>query len=273
MARAAMFVQHSVTDPDGRIEGFPVAIAEAMSRRCRWSRPGTAASPSTCGTASPASSSRRATSPAWPRPWRGCSPTRRRRAGDGPGRPGLGARASVAAGRLRAAARAHGAAGAGARRRAAGPEPMARPAAVTLFVLAYRQEAFVRAAIEGAFAQTYAAARDRPVGRRQPRRHLRGDAGDGGRPIPGRTGWCSTATREEPRADRARQPGDGARDRRLRGAERRRRRLAPGAGGAARRRLAGRRRPGDGGALAACAGSARTAPPRPTRRRGRRWPG
>ena len=30
MARAAMFVQHSVTDPDGRIEGFPVAIAEAM---------------------------------------------------------------------------------------------------------------------------------------------------------------------------------------------------------------------------------------------------
>jgi glycosyltransferase involved in cell wall biosynthesis len=30
MARASMFVQHSVTDPDGRIEGFPVAIAEAM---------------------------------------------------------------------------------------------------------------------------------------------------------------------------------------------------------------------------------------------------
>ena len=30
MARASMFVQHSVTDPDGKIEGFPVAIAEAM---------------------------------------------------------------------------------------------------------------------------------------------------------------------------------------------------------------------------------------------------
>ena len=30
MARAAMFVQHSVTDPEGKIEGFPVAIAEAM---------------------------------------------------------------------------------------------------------------------------------------------------------------------------------------------------------------------------------------------------
>jgi glycosyltransferase involved in cell wall biosynthesis len=30
MARASMFVQHSVTDPEGRIEGFPVAIAEAM---------------------------------------------------------------------------------------------------------------------------------------------------------------------------------------------------------------------------------------------------
>jgi glycosyltransferase involved in cell wall biosynthesis len=33
--------------------------------------------------------------------------------------------------------------------------PMAEPPLVTLFVLAYRQEAFVRAAIEGAFAQTW----------------------------------------------------------------------------------------------------------------------
>ena len=31
MARAALFVQHSVTDSRGRIEGFPVAIAEAMA--------------------------------------------------------------------------------------------------------------------------------------------------------------------------------------------------------------------------------------------------
>lgn len=30
MQRASMFVQHSVIDPDGKIEGFPVAIAEAM---------------------------------------------------------------------------------------------------------------------------------------------------------------------------------------------------------------------------------------------------
>ena len=31
MARAAMFAQHSVTDAKGKIEGFPVAIAEAMA--------------------------------------------------------------------------------------------------------------------------------------------------------------------------------------------------------------------------------------------------
>ena len=31
MARAAMFAQHSVTDARGKIEGFPVAIAEAMA--------------------------------------------------------------------------------------------------------------------------------------------------------------------------------------------------------------------------------------------------
>ena len=31
MRRAAMFIQHSVTDPEGGIEGFPVAIAEAMA--------------------------------------------------------------------------------------------------------------------------------------------------------------------------------------------------------------------------------------------------
>jgi colanic acid/amylovoran biosynthesis glycosyltransferase len=31
MRRASMFVQHSVTDPVGNIEGFPVAIAEAMA--------------------------------------------------------------------------------------------------------------------------------------------------------------------------------------------------------------------------------------------------
>jgi colanic acid/amylovoran biosynthesis glycosyltransferase len=31
MGRASLFVQHSVTDPEGRIEGFPVASAEAMA--------------------------------------------------------------------------------------------------------------------------------------------------------------------------------------------------------------------------------------------------
>ena len=30
LSRAAIFVQHSVTDARGKIEGFPVAIAEAM---------------------------------------------------------------------------------------------------------------------------------------------------------------------------------------------------------------------------------------------------
>ena len=156
MARASMFVQHSVTDPDGKIEGFPVAIAEAMF------------------TALPVVSTRHSGIPEHVQD--GISgflvaehdvagmagrhgPAARRPGGgrrDGPGRPGLGARASVAAGRLPAAARSDGAGGAGFRRRARGLTPMPgdRPP-VTLFVLAYNQEALVRAAIEGAFAQTY----------------------------------------------------------------------------------------------------------------------
>ena len=155
MARAAMFVQHSVTDPDGRIEGFPVAIAEAMF------------------TALPVVSTRHSGIPEHVRDGAtgflveegdvaGMAAAMARlladpgvAAGDGPGRPGLGARASVAAGLLRAAARSHGAGGRRSPPPRAGPEPMADRPPSRLFVLAYRQQGFVRAAIEGAFAQTY----------------------------------------------------------------------------------------------------------------------
>ena len=116
------------------------------------------------------------------------------------------------------------------------------------------------------------AARDPALRRRQPRRHLSGDAGDGGRLPPGRT---ASALNRNPRnlglighLNRVmtlvsgdfvvQNAGDDV--------------SAPGPGGAARRRL-GRRRPGAGRAFGG-------APARRRRRRGadgaalgRRWPG
>ena len=249
MARASMFVQHSVTDPDGKIEGFPVAIAEAMF------------------TALPVVSTRHSGIPEHVRDGAHRLPRRRgrrrrhgrrhgaaaRRPGgggrDGPGRPGLGARASVAAGLLPAAARSHGAGGRRLPPPRSGPDADARRPAAGHPLRARLPTGGLRAGGDrGRLRPDVPAARDHPVGRRQPRRHLCGDAGDGGglfRAAPG----GPQPQPDKPRADRARQPGDAARDRRLRGAERRRRRVAPGADREARRRLAGRGRAGDGGAL------------------------
>ena len=143
MARAAMFVQHSVTDPDGRIEGFPVAIAEAMF------------------TALPVVSTRHSGIPEHVRDGvtgflvaegdvAGMAAAMARLLADPAAAAGMGRAGRAwalehlsrpaAYGRLRDLM---GLRGAGARRRAPGLSRWRRPAAVTLFVLAYRQEALV----------------------------------------------------------------------------------------------------------------------------------
>ena len=178
MARAAIFVQHSVTDSRGRIEGFPVAIAEAMA------------------SALPVVSTRHSGIPEHVRDGvsgylvaegdvAGMAEALARLLAD-PGQAAAMGRAGRAwalehlsrPARLRAAARARwGCRSAGGRGDAGGrgrvSAAMAGRPQVTLFVLAYRQEAQVGAAVAGAFAQTDAAARDPAVGRREPRRHLR----------------------------------------------------------------------------------------------------
>ena len=248
MARASMFVQHSVTDPDGKIEGFPVAIAEAMF------------------TALPVVSTRHSGIPEHVRDGAtGFLVAEGDVAGMAAAMARLLADPAAAAGMGRAGrawALEHLSRPASYRRlrdlmglaepapaAARGPDADARRPAAGHPLRARLQPGGLRAGGDrGRLRPDLPAARDHPVGRRQPRRHLCGDAGDGGglfRAAPG----GPQPQPGKPRADRARQPGDAARDRRLRGAERRRRRLAPGADREARRRLAGRGRAGDGGAF------------------------
>ena len=89
----------------------------------------------------------------------------------------------------------------------------------------------------GGLRPDLAAARDPALRRRQPRRHLSGDAGDGRR-LPRAAQGDPEPQPEEPRDHRPRRPDHGTDLRRLRRAERRRRRLGAGAHRSARRRLA-----------------------------------